>query len=87
MSKNPKYLKGPHSESAKTLVKMKNTPVPDDALNESQFETTDTLLNMKRIHDELENPENKKSRKEGGSKKRHKKQRKTKRGKQNRRKQ
>ena len=46
MSKTPKYLKGPHSKSAKTLVKMKKSKVPNDALSESQFETADTLLNM-----------------------------------------
>jgi hypothetical protein len=85
MSKTP--LKGKITRASNILNDMKNTPVPDDALNESQFETANTLLNMERIHDQLENPENKKSRKEGGSKKRHKKQRKTKRRKQNRRKQ
>ncbi len=78
MSKTPKYLKGPHSKSAKTLVKMKKSKVPNDALSESQFETADTLLNMQNIHNQSEKLENKKSRKEGGSKKRHKKQRKTK---------
>jgi len=83
---NPLF-KGKLTRASNILNDIKNTPVPDDALNESQFETADTLLNMKRIHEESTNHKNKKSRKEGGSKKRHKKQRKTKRGKQNRRKQ
>ena len=71
-----KYLKGPHSDAAETLVELKNSEVDNYALQESAFEAAHTLSDMERIHNEAEIIESNKKSRAGGSKK---KQRKTKR--------
>jgi len=71
-----KYLKGPHSDAAQTLVELKNSEVDNNALQGSAFEAAHTLSDMERIHNEAEIIESNKKSRVGGSKK---KQRKTKR--------